>query len=271
MYFRTYSAHWSLVLLLLLGVFCANGDTLNYAYAGGVTAINQSADGGNTPGVTDLTIGPITDSYVIPANINSVSVTLTGLNYPYAGDLVFTLSLLDSSDNVLASADLVNRLGKMSSDPNDYGFDTQYGNSYSIDSGNYMFNSGYAGDLWTTAAPLGSSDSIPSGAYRPTTAYSGAVDNLSSAFGGLAVQGATWQLQIYDYGEPGDDQYVPSLENWSVTVDTSVPEPRYSVPFYVAFAVFTGVWLRRNSRRSRTSPAIARMKAGESFNPGTIR
>jgi hypothetical protein len=253
------------VLVFAAVPLCGFADTYTYTYTGGTTDINQGADDtGLNPGYTYLNMGPISDNYTIPVG-NVVTVALIGLEYPYASDLVVTLSLLNGADSVIASADLFNQIGVTGGNP--AGDDTQFYD-------NYIFNSAYVNDLWTVAAPLGSSDIIPGDYYQPTTYGSDAVDNLSSAFSGLAINGDTWQLTITDYYlefPDHEDAYAPSLESFSVSVDTDVPEPSLAIPFCLALAALLCVSFRLRSTCARTRRASARINAGESFSPGAIR
>jgi hypothetical protein len=190
-----------------------------------------------------------TDPYLVAPG-DSVQVTLTGLQYPYAGDLQVNLSLEDSLGNVLMSGDVFNQIGAFN--PGDPGYDTQFGNSSSIPAGNYVFDSSFTGDLWNTAAALGSADSIPDGDYWPTTALSNNNDSLSTLFAGLPLNDQ-WVLTIYDDYPPFDggiEEFVPSITSWSVTVqaETVAAEPSMAIP-----AVLCGglLWVIR--RRARTA------------------
>jgi len=241
---------------MLLGCVTASSlhaATILYANIPG-SDLNLATGDGN-PGVTTLT-ATINDPFVILPTGNNVTVFLTGLQYPFAGDLQATLTLLVGG-NPVASADIFNRIGKASGDPNDFGYATQFGYSITINSGDFAFNSGFTGpfaDLWNTAAGLGSSDSIPSGNYWTTTAFSSNPDTLSSDFNGLPVAG-TWQLQILDYEVPPDSPSPPGLLAWSLqfnTVDATVPEPATSATFALGLAALIFA-IRRN--RARSSPA----------------
>jgi hypothetical protein len=198
-----------------------------------------------SPGITVLTI-PVSDPRSLFAFGNNVTVSFTGLQHPFAGDLVFTLSLVVGGTDT-ASADVFNRIGKLSADASDFGYLTQFGHASGMDSGNYVFNSGFTGpmaDLWGVAAPLGTSDSIPSGHYWPTTAFSNAVGNLSSAFNGLPIAG-TWRLTISDYG-PLTTEFTPGLLSWELAFNVvSEPEPATGILVGTGFAVWLGIWKRR--------------------------
>jgi hypothetical protein len=193
----------------------------------------------------------VTDSYIVDPG-DAVTVSLVGLEYPYASDLEVSLSLEDSMGNVIESGDLFNQIGGPGAD------DAQFGDSGTIDSGNYSFDSSFSGDLWATAAPLGSSDSIPSGDYFPTTFGSSSNDDLSYMFGGLAVTG-NWVLTITDYCPPFSDcvsmqniyEFTPGITSWAFSVQTPVvaPEPATLAPAALALGVLL-LGIRRVGRKS---------------------
>jgi len=245
----------------LAGVLPAG--TYSYTY-GTSTDLNLATfdnSGDVLVGVTTMDI-QVSDLGLVDGG-DSVTLAMTGLQYPYAGDLQVTLSLLDNQNNVLATGDVFNRIGKMSSDPNDFGDGTQFGDSSTIDSGNYVFcpptgctdNTGYDGspttdDLWATAEPLGSSDSIPSGNYWATTAFASGYDNLNSLFGGLPLDGI-WQLSIYDYYPPfsGPAPFTPGITSWSLTIDAdaSTPEPPTAIAMILAAGLMLGIRRRKRA------------------------
>lgn len=237
-------------------IFTGTGADLNVA--------TFNTDGSVAVGVTTLTI-PVSGLPNVVAMGDSVILSLTGLEYPWVGDLQITLALEDSFNNVLASGDAVNRPGLVNpSDPNDAGYGTQYGDSFTIDSGNYVFcppsgcpfNTGYNGspaanDLWTTAALLGSIDSIPSGNYAPTTALTDAYDNLDMQFGGQTVPtNGKWVLTITDYYPPfpnGDVLFTPGIQSWGLTVVEAAPEP----PTLLGIPLTLGLlWFIRRQKHS---------------------
>ena len=227
-----------------VGTAGAVGITYNGAGADlNVATFDSSGD--VIQGVTILTVQG-TDPYLVAPG-DSVQVSLTGLQYPYAGDLQVNLSLEDSLGNVLMSGDAFNQIGAFN--PGDPGYDTQFGNSSSIPSGNYVFDSSFTSDLWNTAAALGSSDSIPNGNYWPTTALSDTNDNLSAFFAGLPVNDK-WVLTIYDDYPPfngGIEEFVPSLTAWSVTVqaETVAAEPSTAMPVVLCGGL---LWVIRRRR-----------------------
>jgi hypothetical protein len=234
-------------MALALGGGTAAANTLLYTgLAGDIAPQNLDL----SPGVSVFSI-LVGDPFSLPSAGNNVTVLLTGLQHPFAGDLVFTLSLVVNGSPVV-QADIFNRIGKVSTNPDDVGYLTQFGNPF-IDSGNYVFNSSFTGppaDLWATAAPLGSSDAIPSGNYWPTTGFSSSVDNLSSAFNGNSIQG-TWQLTVLDFGPPGD-AFVSSLLSWSLQFEASAatpaPEPAAVIPVAASLALLVWSQLCRKRR-----------------------
>jgi hypothetical protein len=249
---------YGLFLLAFTGFLQAS--TLTYTGLGGdFNLATFDANGDPVPAVTTFEI-PISDLAVIDSG-DSVMISLAGLQYAYAGDLQATLFLRDASGNVVASADLFNQIGAVSS--GGPGYETQFGNSFTTPSGNYSFDSSYTGDLWATAAPLGTSDSIPSGNYFPTSLGSSANDNLSSQFAGQLLMGS-WVLTITDYYPPfngGPLDFPPGLTSWTVDAQatqttSATPEPSMALP---VFACAAGLWcfLRRKPRQTAANtPAI---------------
>jgi hypothetical protein len=245
------AARWMVVPCVLCIASALSANPITYTAAGSDLNL-ATTDGTNIMvGVTQLFI-PVTDLYVVSSG-DSVAVTLNGLQYPYAGDLRVTLTLVDSMDNILATGDVFDRIGKTSNDPNDFGYSAQFGNSGTIDSGNYVFDSGFTGlanDLWATAASQGSSDSIPSGNYWATGMYSSSNDNLSSQFANLAVKG-TWVLTIYDYYPPfsGPAPFTPGITSWGLTIQTTAvgtaPEPSAAIPVALSLSLLCWITRRR--------------------------
>src|SRR6185295_14941947 len=132
-------------ILMIIAVGCPgilSADILNYTGTG--TDLNVATFDSNNQvvvGVTRLTI-PVNNLNIVDPG-NSVTVTLNGLQYPFAGNLRVTLSLKDNFNNVLRVGDVFNRIGLVNS--NDVGYNTQFGNT--PDSGNYSFNSSFTGNL----------------------------------------------------------------------------------------------------------------------------
>ena len=224
-----------------------------YDGTGGDFNVAYFDDSGNpVTGTTTFAIPVIDVGLVSPGD--SVTVTLTGLEYPYAADLEVSLSLYNPSNDLLARGDLFNQIGIVN--PGDPGYGPQF-------LGNYSFDSSFTGDLWSTAFPLGSSDNILSGPYWPTTAGSPNNDNLSSLFGGLPVNG-TWVLTVNDYYPPfggGPEYYAPGIVSWSLTVQTSplsVPDS----PTAVAVPLFLSLLLAIR-RRNRACCRYPTMSANE--------
>lgn len=139
------------------------------------------------------------------AILGSFQITLFGLSHSFVGDLVVTLTHVETGTTI----DLLNRVGRVGG--------SGVGDSANL-SGDYAFFDGATGDLWATA--LSSTDTafvIPAGSYFPTTA-----DGLSSSFivfVGLPLTG-TWRLTITD-AAAGD---TGSLTGWQLTADAEVPE-----------------------------------------------
>lgn len=141
--------------------------------------------------------------------ISDITVTLTGLSHTWMGDLIATLTHVDTNTTV----SLFNRVGRISTGP---------GDSSELE-GTYRFNDAFTGDLWATAASLGGSGIIPGGDYFATGANSSSEVPILPAFSG-DLSGGTWQLTIAD----GLSGITGSLNSWALEIETpmgAVPEP----------------------------------------------
>ena len=179
----------------------------------GLTALPVSATGlsnlstytGNGAGFTipdNRTTGAFSD-IVVPADksfpFSNITVTLNNLNHTFAGDLIATLTHVDTNTTV----SLFNRIGRYGSGSGD---SSDFRSTYS-------FNDNFPEDLWEEAGRIPSSAVIPGGNYFPTGANSGLrVDMMPSLNGQLAS--GTWRLNIADVaaGNAG------SLGSWSLSL-----------------------------------------------------
>ncbi|MDA1007999.1 MAG: hypothetical protein O2800_03210 [Planctomycetota bacterium] len=144
-------------------------------------------------------------SLVVPESFGVVSsidfVSLQSFVHTYAGDIKVQLR------HGGVTVDLVNRVGLAGSSI--YGDSSDY-------NGTYSFSNQYFGNLWASAASVGSSVAIASGNYYPSTA-GGIPSNLDDAFDGLEGAGL-WEIVFTDYSS-GDQGF---LASWSVQI---VPAP----------------------------------------------
>jgi hypothetical protein len=155
--------------------------------------------------------------------VNNVTVTISGLQHPWIGDVIATLTNVTTS----TSGDLFNRVGRTTNDPNDVGDGGMFGDNLS----SYSFSSqssSFSGDIWTVASGLGTADSVPSGNYWTTTAGSGNPTSFLMAYNGLPAAG-DWRLALSDNFFDGDGG--GSFISWTIAFNvTDVPEPSFSVP-----------------------------------------
>ncbi len=202
------------------------------AYAG--TAVGLGAGGNLPPGAPAVASGTFTSNALFStggtvASGNAVTVILKGLQHDWSGDLIATLSYLDSNGKTVASANLFYRIGQTTSQPDGawagFGAPGPTGD-------NYIFNSGAPGNIWSVAGALGFADSIPgqqtdtvSGGQYFTTDAGGATNNLSYAFAGLSIAGGTWRLTITDASDHasqgGTLSNIGSLIGWEIDIQTS--------------------------------------------------
>ena len=165
---------------------------LGAASAASVQAADFNLIGGPIPDNTpaganfNFTVSGITD----PVGQVSISLNLT---HTFVGDLQATLI----SPNGTARLVLFSRLGNRRSGNS--------GNSANL-SGSYIFDDTATTDLWQTAAGLGTTQIVPTGVFRTSTAgtplsdHGGCTTRLNLAFGGLtpAQTNGTWTLNIAD-------------------------------------------------------------------------
>ena len=188
--------------------------------------------GGNTiPGV--LTCGIMLNASGMVSPGNAITVGLLGFIHEASGDLVITLThYTDVSKTSIygATRTLFNQIGKLSSDPNDFGYGAQFGDLFGGD--NYKFNSGFATNLWTVASLLGSADFIPgvaagfSAGYTTHGAFSSTPNNFSAQFAGQPIAGY-WELNVIDNSlGPSVPSVAGSLLQFSLDIDSTsnVPE-----------------------------------------------
>ena len=157
----------------------------------------------NATGASSTIVVP--DSF----SITDITVTLNNLTHAYIGDLIATLTHVDTGTTV----SLFNRIGRGSG-----------GGDSSNFGGNYSFNDAFTGNLWAVAASGGSSFVIPSGNYFPTGAGSSTLVPMLTSLSGELSSG-TWRLTISDNGN-GD---TGALGSWALNLQGNPSSP-VSVP-----------------------------------------
>lgn len=185
-------------------------------------------DGNSSGAFSDIVVA---DNFLI----SDITVDLNSLTHTFAGDLIATLTHIDTNTTV----SLFNRNRK----PPESDGDT------SNLSGTYSFNDAFTGDLWAAAFSASSTlANIPDGNYFPTGAGSGVMVPMLTTISGLPSSG-TWRLNIsdnlsFDTG---------TLGNWSLNLKGSrqaapVPGP---LPLLGAGAAIG--WSRQLRKRSRAA------------------
>ena len=203
--------------------------------AGTANIPDATVDGGGATIPGTLSCGfKVTNMPGTVAAGNAVTVSLFGFRHEASGDLIVTLThFTDETKTVTygGTQTLFYRIGKLSSDPNDFGYEAQFGDLFTGD--NYSFNSGFTTNLWTTAAGLGPANLIPGVAAGFTTGYtthdafSSAPNMFSTLFAGQMLNGY-WQLDIFDNATgPSFPSIAGSLQQWQLDIDAIilVPEP----------------------------------------------
>ena len=208
---------------LLTGLGTIEASTVTFGP--GDSCVFPDATDPSTPGTCSSVITiPVSETRLISPTGDNVTVTINGLQHPWAGDVIATLTNLTTG----VSGDLFNRIGRTTNDPNDFGSGAMFGPDLNFQD-TYSFNSSFSGDIWADAATQGTANSIDSGNYWPTTAGSGTKTNFSSMYNGVLAAGG-WQLTLSDNSGPDGDGG-GSATNWTLTLNlTDVPEPSFAIP-----------------------------------------
>jgi hypothetical protein len=208
--------------VLLAGLGTIEATTVTFGPAD--PCVFPDASGPGAPGTCSSVITiPVSETRLIAPTGDNVTVTINGLQHPWAGDVIATLTNLTTG----VSGDLFNRIGRATNDPSDFGSGAMFGFDQNFQD-TYSFNSSFSGDIWADAATQGTANSIDSGNYWTTTAFSGAKTNFSSMYNGVAAAGG-WQLTLSDNFADGDGG--GSATNWTLTLNlTDVPEPSFAIP-----------------------------------------
>lgn len=165
--------------------------------------------------------------------INDITIGLNSITHSFVGDLIATLTHIDTNTTV-SLFNLIGRTGGGTSDNSNL-------------NGTYSFNDAFTGDLWAPAGSVDSGSNIPVGNYFPTGAGSSAKVPMLTTISGLPSTG-TWRLNISDNlsGDTG------TLGSWSLNLQGSrqayVPGP---LPLLGAGAAFG--WSRQLRKRSRAA------------------
>ena len=244
-----------ILLTIALWVLVSSG-----AYAAPMLSPTCGTGSGNIPdatvdGLGNITPGVLTCGFLVNtagtiAGGNAVTVSLLGFRHESSGDVGITLThYTDATKTVMLGGPqwLFYRIGKVSNDPNDFGYTAQFGDPLGTGD-NYEFGSAFSTNLWTVAGSLGTADFIPgqsggfTSGYATTDPFSSTPNAFSSMFAGQTLSGY-WQLEITDYA-PGPSS-IPidgSLLQWglNVTSQISVPEPRYGLGVLAALAILLG-------------------------------
>lgn len=173
------------------------GLTFDYSGTGGVIPDQV----GTTPGLFESDI-VVADTGALA----DITVTLKNLAHSWSGDLVVTITHLESG----LSQTLFSRVGKT---------DATFGAGDSSNfAGDYSFNDAFTGNLWTAAEGGGTTFNIPGGEYFASAPLTGLQVSLLDVFGGIDIAG-TWRLSITDNAEFDTG----SIGAWNLSL--TVPAP----------------------------------------------
>jgi subtilisin-like proprotein convertase family protein len=204
----------------------------------GLTALPASASSftGTGSGFTipDNNPAGASSTIVVPDSfsITDITVTLNNLTHNFVGDLIATLTHVDTATTV----SLFNRVGRVNIGSGDS----------SILGGDYSFNDAFTGDLWAVAASGGGSFVIPSGDYFPTGANSATEVPMLASLGGQLSSG-TWRLTISDNSlfDTG------ALGGWTLNLQgpmapmATVPEPSSNLGLLALGLLGAGALVKR--------------------------
>ncbi len=222
-------------LSMPLSIVAAAGLAFGTATGANATSFSGSGTGFSIPD-NNATGASSTITITDDLIISDMTVTLNNLTHTWIGDLVASLTNLNTGTTV----DLFNRIGRTGG--SGFGDSSNFG-------GNYSFNDASTGNLWTTAAGIDTSTTIPTGEYFSTTT-NGAV-SLLSAFSGQSALG-TWQLSIKDLagGDTG------SFASWSISGQGQpVPEPASVLGLFAFGAMSAGSMIKRKQQQKATVKA----------------
>jgi subtilisin-like proprotein convertase family protein len=167
------------------------------------TGAGFSIPDNNAPGASSTIVVP--DSF----SITDITVTLNSLTHTWIGDLIATLTHVDTGTTV----SLFNRIGRVNIFADSSNFN-----------GTYSFNDAFTGNIWAVAASGGSSFVIPSGNYFPTGAGSSTLVPMLTSLSGELSSG-TWRLTISD----NQQLDTGALGSWTLNLQGNPSSP-VSVP-----------------------------------------
>ena len=238
---KTFVAIIAIFLLTGLGTIEASTVT----FGPGDQCVFPDATDATTPGTCSSVISiPLSETRGIALTGDNVTVTINGLQHPWAGDVIATLTNLATG----ISGDLFNRIGRTRTD--DFGSGAMFGPDLLFQD-TYSFNSSFSGDIWADAATQGTANAIDSGNYFTTTAFSGTKTNFSSMYNGQAAVGG-WRLTLSDNFADGDGG--GSAINWTLTLNLAdVPEPSFAIPTGLLVLGLILIAWTRSPQRKRAS------------------
>ena len=160
---------------------------------------------------SSIVIGP---SYGTPLQNLNVEVRLMGLEHTWVGDLIVTLTHVESG----ATATIFDSVGFPAET---FGFPAQLDGSYVFNDNIYNPSNPASGSFWAAADAAGIGV-IPTAFYYATGYGSPSFVSMDTAFAGVTSAG-TWRLDVVDTFAAFDDG---ALFKWVLVLDgTPVPAP----------------------------------------------
>jgi subtilisin-like proprotein convertase family protein len=176
-----------------------------------------------------------------PGNVGELSVSITGLTHDWVGDLIASLTHVETNTKV----DLFNQIGKVTN--------TGTGDGSNFN-GTYSFSNTFTTDIWAAAAAVTSDVNITPGNYAPSTFKTSGAANVApvsslTLFNGQNLAG-TWRLTVSDraFGDTG------SFSGWTLsgnTASTPVPVP----PQVLGTAMLAGLTAAKKLRQRKVIAA----------------
>ncbi len=208
-----------------------------FSYSNNTAAtIPDGNDNTGTPGVVSRDI-VISD----PGFITDLTVTITGLNHTYVGDLIVTLTNVNTGTTV----NLFNRIGRVAAPS----VGAPFGDSSNFN-GTYSFSNTFTADIWAAAASGDNNFTVPSGNYFPSTFKTSGASDVAPPSSlipfNMQSLNSAWRLTVSDNASLDTG----SFSGWRLSGNaTPVPVP----PQAVGTVLLAGLAAAKKLRNCKTA------------------